>query len=391
MSSVKDLSLVYDLPNAKGGFSEGDKIKGTFTFELKNDTKVQSIFIKAKGDANVSWKDESEDASRSLTAHERFFKVKVYVTPQNSKETVILKGIHRHNFLVAIPQTNLPSSFKGDNGKIVYTLEAKITRRFRMDCKVQTEFNLFSRSSYNIYHLMPQVGIVEKDVGAFSKGQVQLSANMERGVYASGETLVVIANVKNSSSKEIKPKYTLKQVVVTRFKQNINSSTKILFRASGDVIEPETQKRVICSMQIPADMAQSIGNCKILSVEYFLKVYLDIKFCFDPEITFPLVIVPPGSIDFRQSVGAAGLYPTGATVGHLYPSPSTFPTPFPAGPSHLPQEMPPYAAFPGQAAYPPPQQIHPFPVADPYALPQSASMNSPHFQELPPPYEYFPT
>lgn len=47
--------------------------------------KVQSIFIKAKGDANVSWTEGIGDDSRSYHAQERFLKIKVYVTPQNSK------------------------------------------------------------------------------------------------------------------------------------------------------------------------------------------------------------------------------------------------------------------------------------------------------------------
>ena len=43
-------------------------------------------------------------------------------------------------------------------------------------------------------------------------------------------------------------------------------------------------------------------------------------------------------------------------------------------------------SLPGQAAYPMPQQIQPFPVAYPYALAQAVSMNSQHFMERPPPY-----
>ncbi|KAJ3604596.1 hypothetical protein NHX12_029336 [Muraenolepis orangiensis] len=137
-------------------------------------------------------------------------------------------------------------------------------------------------------------------------------------------------------------------------------------------------------MQIPADMAPSIGNCQILSVEYFLEVRLDIKFSFDPKIKFPVVIMPPGSIAIHQSGGAVGPYPPGTMVGHqstgLFHHPlSTFPAPYPAhyGLVNPPQPMPPYPAMPGQAAYPLPQQIYPFPVAN--GLPQAASMNTSQF------------
>lgn len=148
-----------------------------------------------------------------------------------------------------------------------------------------------------------QVGLVDKKVGA--KGQVQMRAIMERGAYApgnhnifsgtfflcpncmcvslkgrtcnqvflcSGETVVVIANVNNSSTKEVKLKYTLKKIVVYRAQCDKKSSSEVLMRAAGDVIKPNSQRRVIGSIQIPADMAQSISDCQILSVEYFLRV-----------------------------------------------------------------------------------------------------------------------
>ena len=81
--SVKDLTLDYGLPNAKRGFSEGDNITGTLTFELKKETKVESIFVKAKGEANVRWTEGNGD--RIYKSRQRFFKVKCYVTPPNSK------------------------------------------------------------------------------------------------------------------------------------------------------------------------------------------------------------------------------------------------------------------------------------------------------------------
>ncbi|KAJ3604595.1 hypothetical protein NHX12_029335 [Muraenolepis orangiensis] len=162
-----------------------------------------------------------------------------------------------------------------------------------------------------------------------------MNATMARGAYELGETLAVVANVNNSSTKDIQPKYTLKQVVVYRAGGKQISSKKILMKASANVIEPNTQKSVTCSMQIPADMPPSIGNCRILSVEYFLKVRLNIKFSFDPKIKFPVVIMPSGSIAIHQSGGAVGPYPPGTMVGHqstglFHHPPSTFLAPYPA-------------------------------------------------------------
>ena len=153
-----------------------------------------------------------------------------------------------------------------------------------------------------------QVGNVAKNVGTFSKGQVQMNATMERGVYAPGmlnathactcflitkpyesvslkdkkinlvflcigQTLAVTAHVKNFSTKKIRPKYTLNQAVMYWSQRKIASRAKILIQvSSGNVIEPNTEKKFICSLPIPVDALPSINNCQIISVEYFLQV-----------------------------------------------------------------------------------------------------------------------
>lgn len=73
-------------------------------------------------------------------------------------------------------------------------------------------------------------------------------------------------------------------------------------------------------------------------------MYLDISFAIDPEVRFPLVIVPYRFATL-QSGEAVGPYPAGA-VGA--PSYSDFPPPaFPAGPYPVP-------AAPGAYGYPAP-------------------------------------
>ncbi|XP_071783608.1 arrestin domain-containing protein 3-like [Centroberyx gerrardi] len=387
MPASKELTLTYNVLNDENTFSEGDTLTGRVTLTLAKDTKVKSLFVKVKGDANVHWTEGSGDDKKSYSAFRRYFKLKEYLIPQVSKDTVLPQGIHTFNFRIKMPQGNMPSSFKGRYGKIVYMLEAKMCRSWRMDCEVQTEFSFASKSIPAFGQLMfPQERSVEKEMGLFSKGQVQMAATVDRRAYAPGETVAVVAKVSNPSSQKMTPKFTLKQKVMYFANGSTKTSEKTICKMVGDVITPETEQTVTCPVEIPSDLGQTIHNCDIISVDYYLKVYLDISFASDPEIKFPLVIIPPGFSSVPQPGGAVGLYPPGAVGG---PSNSDFPPPA------VPVEPYPVPFGPGACRYPaapdPAQQSdmrsgynNPLPQqASPYAHPFSVFSSSSAHQQPP--------
>lgn len=85
MSPVKDFNLTYETLNEEGTFSEGDTLAGTLSFTLTKDTKVKSIFVKAKGEAHVHWTEGSGDNETSYSAHRRYFKLKEVLVAENAK------------------------------------------------------------------------------------------------------------------------------------------------------------------------------------------------------------------------------------------------------------------------------------------------------------------
>lgn len=79
MSPIKDFHLVYNVLNAEKTFSEGDTVGGTVSFTLTKESKVKSILVKLKGQADVSWDEGMGDDRRSYSDHRRYFKVKEYL------------------------------------------------------------------------------------------------------------------------------------------------------------------------------------------------------------------------------------------------------------------------------------------------------------------------
>ena len=82
---VKDLQVTCDVLNREGTFAGGDPVTGRVTFSLEKETKVKSVFVKLKGDANVRWSTGTGDKRRTYHAHRRYFKLKAYLVPENAE------------------------------------------------------------------------------------------------------------------------------------------------------------------------------------------------------------------------------------------------------------------------------------------------------------------
>ncbi|CAL8329835.1 unnamed protein product [Arctogadus glacialis] len=323
MLTIKDLTLTYDAINEERTFSEGDTLTGTVTMCLKKDMKVKSFFVKLKGDAYVRWSRGIAKYQIIYKAHARYFKLKHFFILENTKDTEISKGNHSYKFSIKIPSGSMPSSFHGAHGRIVYGLEAKLSRSWRLDSNVKQEINFASKAISSLL-MTRQVGQVDKDIGIFSKRSVHMEAFVESGVYAPGQTVAVTVKVKNTSSKDMTPKFSLRQNVTYRVLDSTKYSWREICKLVGEVIEKESEKTVSCTLKIPPDTILSIQNCEILSVEYNFKVYLDISFASDPEINFPLVIAPSG---FMLNPGPGGMNQPYPPVAYGGPSNSDFPPP----------------------------------------------------------------
>ncbi|KAG8012115.1 Arrestin domain-containing protein 3 [Nibea albiflora] len=309
MSPIKDFALTYEAVNVDNIFSEGDTVTGTVRFTLTKEIKVKKLLVKLKGDAHVHWTEGSGDNKKSRSASRRYFKAKEFLVEESATDTVLSEGLNEFKFSLQIPQDDLPSSFKDPHGKIVYMLEAKLSRSWHFATKLQQELKLVSKSlAHHGQMMFPHSGSVEKDIGVFSKGQVQMSATVDRSICSPGDTLSIVAKISNSSSKKMKPKFSLQQ----KIEYNANNSKKVsdssLCKIVGETIQLNSEETVTCPMEIPADVICTIHNCEILSVDYYLKVYLDISFAVDPEVVFPLVIIPSTMRSYQSGADSASCY-----------------------------------------------------------------------------------
>ncbi|XP_046697126.1 arrestin domain-containing protein 3-like isoform X2 [Silurus meridionalis] len=307
---VKSLSVRVNPVNLSNTFTTGDYITGRVTLEVVKKTHIQSLLIDAKGEANVQWTERQTIRNYIVySAKEMLFKSVHYFIEEQMKgddgyslltnengqcySRIVEPGIHVYPFTFQLPYQDMPPSFKGYHGAVKYFLEAKLCRSMLMTKKAKVYFNYVPQGDLTIPNLMtPQNGYKEKKMKIFTSGNVTMDVHLEKMGFLIDEQMKVKIDVGNNSSRTVTPKFLLyqKQSFFAGKKRSLR--TKEILKELGDPIEPSTEQCVTKMLNIPADTSISILNCKVLKVEYRLKVYLDIKFTSDPEIKLPVVILP---------------------------------------------------------------------------------------------------
>ncbi|XP_040898391.1 arrestin domain-containing protein 3-like [Toxotes jaculatrix] len=371
-STVKSLKVTYNPINEKNTFTSGDLLCGQVALEVAKDCQIESLSIKFKGKAEVLWTERHGQTTVVYHSKDKYFSQKHYfirdknhtgndnqtlLTTQHGDtySSVVAPGCHVYPFTFQIPFQELPSSFNGSVGKIVYLLEAKLSRSMRIDKKDSTKINFVSKADlHSVPGLMtPQHESKDKKMKVFTSGTVAMDVDIEKSGFFQGEGLKVLAFIQNNSSREIKPKYCVyrKHSFFANGKRRVD--TKDLVKEVGEPIPPSASEKVTRVITIPHDLEPSIFNCNIIKAEYRLRVYLDVKYASDPEIKFPIMILPAFQFPAAAPLPAAagfGLEPFGNPVppawGIAPPQPPVVPQPFDLPPPYGDHGMyPPLTGF----------------------------------------------
>ncbi|XP_073322487.1 arrestin domain-containing protein 3-like [Pagrus major] len=334
-STVKSLKVTYNPINDSGTFTSGDSVSGKVTLEVAKDCEVESLMVKFKGKASVLWTERHGQVTVVYSSKDKYFSIKHYfIQDKNHKadddqvqltthsgetySNVLAPGVHIYPFTLQIPFKEMPSSFNGSAGKIVYSLQARLSRSLRIDKKDTTKINFVSNAnlSGDPQLMVPQHETKDKKMKHFNSGTVAMDVDLEKTGFLQGEGIKVIACIQNNSSRPIKPKYCLysKHSFFALGKRRLH--TKDLLKEVGEPIPPSASEKVTRVITIPHDLEPSIHNCSILKAEHRLRVYLDVKYASDPEIKFPIIVLPAAQVAASAPPPAAygfGFEPSGNT------------------------------------------------------------------------------
>ncbi|XP_008299403.1 arrestin domain-containing protein 3-like [Stegastes partitus] len=290
-NNVKSLSVGFNPINESNIFTSGDVITGQITLELSKECKIDSLYVKLKGKAKVKWTESYGRTVVTYHSKDKYFSLKHFVIQENQASLIV--------HCVVTSYRELPSSFHGKYGKILYTLEANLSRSMKIDSKAKAEFTLIHKGIPDPMLMIQQQGNIDKKMKLFNSGTVGMDVNIEKTGFHQGEGIKVVASIQNRSSRKIKPKYCLYKKY-SYFASTRKLEKEDIVKEESEAIPPSASQTVTRILTIPPTTPASILNCNIIKVEYRLRVYLDVRHA---EIKFPIVVLPsPGGPEEVQSL-----------------------------------------------------------------------------------------
>uniref|UniRef100_UPI003AAA9CA2 arrestin domain-containing protein 2 isoform X3 n=1 Tax=Centroberyx gerrardi TaxID=166262 RepID=UPI003AAA9CA2 len=314
---LKKFYVLFDSPelDCPPVFSSGDVVSGRVVLELGAESRVDSLKLHAEGFAKVHW-TESRSAGSSTAYTQNYSDEVEYLNRRevllqaghfregyNGEPTVLPAGRHEFPFSFQLPEETLVTSFEGKHGSIRYWVKVKLHRPWATVRKIKKEFTVIEPIDINTPALLaPQAGTKDKMARVWYRnfGQVSVTAKIDRKGYTPGEVIPVFAEFDNSTSRSVVPKAYITQTQTFIARGTMKQKHSVVATLSGDVVGARRREtwhgRAI---KIPP-VGPSILQCRIIKVEYMLRVCVDVpgtsKLCLElPLVMGTIPLHPFGS------------------------------------------------------------------------------------------------
>ncbi|KAI8778690.1 arrestin domain-containing protein 2 [Biomphalaria glabrata] len=205
MSAVEELSIVlqHDI-DEQYQYQPGEIIRGKIIIKLSRPTALRSINVKAYGEGNASWKDDSDDGEMYQAKEVYVDAVKAVLDTTNTEPLSLDYGVHEFLFDYLLPEA-IPSSYIGKYGNVTYTMKVTVSGVKSGDTSISSEpFLVLRRSPLPSKSLQPLSLQTTKRMWAsctFGKLYINVSLDKQGGV--PGEDIFLKAEIKNHSRRTV--------------------------------------------------------------------------------------------------------------------------------------------------------------------------------------------
>ncbi|KAM9112071.1 arrestin domain-containing protein 2 isoform 2-T2 [Pangshura tecta] len=296
LGKIRSFALELAAGPARGGYRGGELLSGQVVLELSAALRVRALEVCARGLATAHWLESRSVGMNTVysdySAYEPYLRARCQLLRDNGEVTVLQAGKHEFPFTFQLPET-LATSFEGRHGNVRYWVKAKLHRPWSVVKKAKKEFTVIEPIDINTPALLaPQAGVKEKLARAWycNRGQVSVSAKIDRKGYTPGEVIPIFAEIDNCSTRTVVPKAAIIQTQTFIARGAKKQKKSVVASITGDSIA--AGKREVWhgrALKIPP-VGPSILQCRIIRVEYALKVCVDIPGTSKLLLELPLVI-----------------------------------------------------------------------------------------------------
>ncbi|XP_029889015.1 arrestin domain-containing protein 2 isoform X2 [Aquila chrysaetos chrysaetos] len=293
---IRSLAVELEDGQVWGAYGSGELLHGRVQLELRGTLRLRALEVCARGRAVTHWLESRSVGLNTVyhdyTAYQTFLYRRCQLIPDNGEVTVLQAGRHEFPFTFQLPET-LATSFEGKHGSVRYWVKAKLHRPWSTVKKVKKEFTVIEPIDINTPALLaPQAGAKEKLARAWycNRGQVSVTAKIDRKGYTPGEVIPIFAEIDNCTSRAVVPKAAIIQTQTFIARGTKKQKKSVVTSIVGDSIA--AGKREVWhgrALKIPP-VGPSILQCRIIQVEYSLKVCVDIPGTSKLLLELPLVI-----------------------------------------------------------------------------------------------------
>jgi len=277
----------------------GDEVKGVLRLGLKEQSVLKKFKISLNGLAEVKWIERTgtQFHKDGYVYQDTLELINLdYSLPNQFEE--LSAGEHEVPFSFKLPDKDLPSSFSGSHGSILYYIKViiddidipegqRVTRKeFAVDAPSKQKYNV-SIGGYN-----------EKELSLLNigHGKIRIFASLPKKGYTPGETIELHITVENDSSATVKPRATLyQQQIYMCGERHKGEKVTLSDRVFGKDVESKTDFTETLFVPIPEDASLTIKS-QLISIKFFIHVTLDIPHAHDIDVNVPFVMVPKSAL-----------------------------------------------------------------------------------------------
>uniref|UniRef100_G3TVB6 Arrestin domain containing 2 n=1 Tax=Loxodonta africana TaxID=9785 RepID=G3TVB6_LOXAF len=293
-------SFVLELARGPGGsYRGGERLCGRVLLEAAAPLRVRALEVALEGRSGRAETPQAE-TPLLMSAHSPARAGRLHLEPLSStllladtgETTTLPPGRHEFPFSFQLPPT-LVTSFEGRHGSVRYSIKATLHRPWAPARRARKVFTVIEPVDINTPALLaPQAGTREKVARAWycNQGLVSLSVKIDRKGYTPGEVIPVFAEIDNGTTRPVLPRAAVVQTQTFMARGARKQKRAVVASLVGEPVGP--RRRTLWqgrALRIPP-VGPSILHCRVLHVDYALKVCVDIPGTSKLLLELPLVI-----------------------------------------------------------------------------------------------------